>query len=63
MSRHRPELDNFTPAEIRVLAEHLLYTMGPEARGTLMEAYPTLYIRLFPSADRACLEKFAATIK
>jgi len=62
MSRHKPQLDDFTPAEIRVLAEQLLHTMDMETRGMLMEAYPSLYVRLYPTAANVCAERFARSV-
>lgn len=50
MSAHKPELDQFTPAEIRVVCEQLLYTMDSEQRKKFMQKYPGLYLKLYPSA-------------
>lgn len=47
---HHPELDEFTPAQVRVLAEALLYTMDIEQRRKLMRRLPGIYLMLFPSA-------------
>lgn len=58
MSAHRPELDQFTPAEIRVVCEHLLYTMNSEQRAKFMQTHPGLYLKLCPSAKEATLSNF-----
>lgn len=45
---HKPALDKFSPAMIRVLAEFLLYTMDIEQRTKLKDTYPGLYSILEP---------------
>jgi hypothetical protein len=50
MSAHKPELDQFTPAEIRVVCEQLLYTMDSEQRVKFMQTHPGLYLKLYPGA-------------
>lgn len=45
--KHQPQLDEFTPAEIRVLCEELLYTMEIEQRQKIMARHPGLYVRLY----------------
>lgn len=45
---HKKSLDNMTPAQIRVILEHLLYTMPIEQRRDLMETFPGLYKMIYP---------------
>ena len=45
--KHKAELDDFTPSEIRVLCEELLYTMEIEQRRKIMVRHPGLYMRLY----------------
>lgn len=44
---HKPELDDFTPAMIRTLAEFLLYTMSMDQRHKLIQELPEFYRRLY----------------
>ena len=48
---HRPSLDNMSPAQIRVVCEHFLFTMEFKARNDLMETYPGLYRQIYPDYD------------
>jgi hypothetical protein len=48
---HRPELDDFTPAEMRVLLEQMLYTMEHGQREKLKAAHPAMYERIYPPKD------------
>ena len=48
MSIHKAELDNLTPAEIRVVCERLLATMDFEQRCQLREYIPGLYAKIEP---------------
>jgi hypothetical protein len=48
MNAHKPQLDQMTPAEIRVICEYLLYTMDIEQRTKLKNTYPGLYQKLYP---------------
>lgn len=48
MNAHKPELDELTPAEIRVICEQLLYTMDIEQRIKFKAAYPGLYEKACP---------------
>lgn len=56
MSSHNPNIDKMTPAEIRVLAEYLLYTMDYEQRTKLMKEHPGLYGKIFPDHYKAALQ-------
>lgn len=56
---HKPELDRMSPAQIRVVCEQLLYTMAPEQRGKLMQAFPGLYLMMFPDAKDATIKRFS----
>lgn len=44
---HKPELDNLTTAQIRVLCEELLYTMDYEQRAKISSKFPGLYLMVF----------------
>jgi len=48
MSAHKPQLDEMTPAEIRVVCEQLLYTMDSDQRVKLRRMYPGLYAKIEP---------------
>jgi hypothetical protein len=48
---HRPALDDMSPSQIRVVCEHLLYTMDGEQRRSLMAAFPGLYAMVFPDRE------------
>lgn len=52
MSAHKPEMDKLTPAEMRVLAEYLIYTMEIGQRRKLRKTYPGLYEKICPAAKR-----------
>ncbi len=45
---HRPELDNLSPAQQRVVLERLLMTMLSEQRQDLIAKHPGLYAMIFP---------------
>ena len=45
---HKPELDEMTPAMIRVVAEFLLYTMDIEQRTKLIAELPGIYKLIYP---------------
>jgi len=48
---HKPELDELTPAEMRVIAEYLLYTMEIPQRRKFSLEYPGLYKKVYPSVE------------
>lgn len=48
---HKPELDKFSPAMIRVVAEFLLYTMDIEQRTKFKDTLPGLYQIIYPDVD------------
>ena len=48
VNAHKPQLDEMTPAEIRVICEQLLYTMDIEQRIKFRETYPGLYAKIEP---------------
>lgn len=56
---HKPELDNMSPAQIRVVCEQLLNTMDTDQRGKLMQAFPGLYLQLYPETKEATLQRFS----
>jgi hypothetical protein len=58
---HKPELDQLSPAQIRVVCEQLLYTMDADQRGKLMETFPGLYLLIYPGTKDATIQKFAAS--
>jgi hypothetical protein len=47
---HHPELDNMSPAQIRVLCEELLYTMDTEQRRKIMGRLPGIYHMAYPGS-------------
>jgi len=51
VNAHKPQLDEMTPAEIRVICEQLLYTMDIEQRIKFLETYPGLYAKIEPPKD------------
>lgn len=55
---HKPELDNLTPAQQRVVLEELLYTMQIEQRTSLMETFPGLYLMIFPDHGPSVVKAF-----
>lgn len=58
MSGHQPELDNFTPAQIRVVCEQLLFTMDYAQREKFMATFPGLYVKLYPGTIESAISKF-----
>jgi hypothetical protein len=48
---HKPSLDAMSNAQIRVVCEHLLFTMQTEQRRDLIEAFPGLYKMVFPDHE------------
>lgn len=48
---HKPEMDNMSPAMIRVVAEFLLYTMAIEQRRQFMDTLPGFYKVLYPEVE------------
>lgn len=50
---HKPELDNMTPAQIRVLCEELLYTMDAEQRLKVKAKLPGIYGMVYPDKPKA----------
>lgn len=55
---HKPELDQLSPAQIRVVCEQLLYTMDHNQRSKFMVTFPGLYILIFPGTEQAVIERF-----
>ena len=53
---HRPELDDMTPAMIRVLCEELLYTMDSEQRRKIANKIPGIYKMAFGSIPSTMVE-------
>jgi len=53
---HHPAMDSMSPAQIRVVCEHLLYTMEIGQRRKLMAAFPGLYKTLFPDSGVKVLD-------
>jgi hypothetical protein len=51
VNAHKPQLDEMTPAEIRVICEQLLYTMDIEQRIKFRETYPGLYAKIEPPKE------------
>lgn len=45
---HKSSLDNMSPSQMRMVLEHLLYTMEIKQRKDLMETFPGLYKMIFP---------------
>lgn len=43
VNAHKPSLDNLTPAQIRVVAEQLLYTMDHVQRLKFKSSFPGIY--------------------
>lgn len=46
---HNPNIDNMSVAQMRVVLEHLLYTMEIDQRRNLMNTFPGLYKMLYPN--------------
>jgi hypothetical protein len=59
---HHPELDSMSPAQIRVVCEHLLYTMEISQRRKLMAAFPGLYKNLFPNCGIKVIDSHGAEL-
>lgn len=57
---HKKELDDFTPAEMRVVTELLLHTMDYVQRMKFMQRLPGLYVKIYPGTETRCIEEFAA---
>ncbi len=49
---HKSSLDNMSVAQMRVVLEHLLFTMEFKQRKNLMECFPGLYKMIFPEWSR-----------
>lgn len=47
---HNPNIDNMTVSQMRVVLEHLLYTMGINQRNDLKETFPGLYRMIYPDS-------------
>jgi hypothetical protein len=59
---HKPALDKMSPAQIRVVCEHLLYTMETKQRESLMKAFPGLYLMLETDAQTSTLFRFQESL-
>lgn len=59
MSAHKPELDNMTPAQIRVLCEELLYTMDIDQREKIALKLPGLYKMVYGTLPQGVIEQLA----
>lgn len=46
---HNPNIDNMSPSQMRVVLEHLLYTMEIRQRKNLMNSFPGLYKMIYPN--------------
>jgi len=53
---HKPELDDMTTAQMRVVLEFLLFNMGCDLRGKLMGSLPGLYLRIFPGVPYGSMD-------
>lgn len=60
---HKKSLDDLSPAQIRVVCEHLLYTMKTDQRRDLMATFPGLYLLIFPDVERTTLAEVFAENK
>ena len=49
---HNPNIDNMSVAQMRVVLEHLLYTMEIDQRRNLMNTFPGLYKMLYPNCGK-----------
>ena len=49
---HKSSLDNMSVAQMRVVLEHLLFTMEFKQRKNLMSTFPGLYKMIFPEWSR-----------
>lgn len=47
---HNPNIDNMSVAQMRVVLEHLLYTMEIKQRLNLMDSFPGLYSMIYPKS-------------
>ena len=56
---HKPELDNLTPAQTRVLCEELFYTMDCEQRFKIAVKLPGLYQMVFGDLPDSVKTHFA----
>jgi hypothetical protein len=45
---HNSNIDNMSVAQMRVVLEHLLYTMEIKQRRNLMDSFPGLYNMIYP---------------
>lgn len=45
---HNSNIDNMSVAQMRVVLEHLLYTMEIKQRVDLMDTFPGLYKMIYP---------------
>lgn len=59
---HKPELDNMTPAMIRVLCEELLYTMDCDQRWKIAKKIPGIYKMVYGSLPETFIEQTAAQV-
>lgn len=59
---HKPELDNMTPAMIRVLCEELLYTMDCDQRQKVAKKIPGIYKMVYGSLPENMVEQTAAQV-
>lgn len=59
---HKPELDNMTPAMIRVLCEELLYTMDCDQRRKIAKKIPGIYKMVYGSLPDAMVNQTANQI-
>lgn len=58
--QHKPTLDTMTPAQHRVVLEHLLYTMNQEQRLNLIRTLPGLYMQIFPDCPKETVARLVA---
>jgi hypothetical protein len=56
---HKPELDEMSPSQIRVLCEQLLYTMDIEQRIKVSTEIPGIYKMVFGRLPEAVANKMA----
>ena len=59
---HKPELDELTPAQIRVVCEQLLYTMDSTQRFKFATELPGLYKKLYGSIPSTMVQQTANQI-
>lgn len=48
---HNSNIDNMSVAQMRVVLEHLLYTMEIKQRKDLMSNFPGLYRMIYPGVE------------